>query len=71
MDFYDVARKLQNENIMLIGFSVEGLNIDSPHAKHNWTSFSSMFDDAVYCSDFIASVTNERLCEYESLVELC
>lgn len=36
------------------------MKIDSPHVKHNWTPFlRELFNDAVYCSDFITSMTNE------------
>lgn len=59
--FYKVARKLKNGITVLTGFSV-GVKIDSPHAKHNWTPFlRELFNDALYCSDFITSITNECL----------
>ena len=44
---------------MLTGVSV-GVKIDSLHAKYNWTPFlRELLNDAVYCSDFITSMTNE------------
>jgi hypothetical protein len=36
---YTAARKLQSRKKVLTGFSVGGVKIDSPYAKHNWTPF--------------------------------